>query len=298
VVLERVGVVVVAYASEGTLPATLEALPREELGGLVVVDNASPDASAEVARRFGATVVAAENRGFGAGNNAGNARLTTELALFLNPDAVLSRSDLVALVAYLDAHPRCAVVGPLVRSAGRPSYAAGRLDSLATELRPLLPAPLSVLGPRRRFPPDYARSGPVGYVEGACFLVRRDVLAEVGGFDERYFLYFEELDLARRLRAIGAEVHLCADAVVEHAMGTATATVEHGGSTHLVRSTVRYLRRWHGERQARLWAAAARTSWRLRARTGRLDAPRAAAWEEALADELSHGGAPGAAQPR
>ena len=286
--LSDVGAVVVAYRSAQTLPATLTALPAAELGAVVVVDNASPDDSAEVARAHGATVVAQGNAGFGAGNNRGNAELSTELVLFLNPDAVLERADLVALVAHLDAHPRCAVVGPLVRSGGRPTYSAGRLDSLLTELRPLLPAPLSLLGPRRRFAPEYARTGPVGYVEGACFLVRRAALAEVGGFDEQYFLYFEELDLARRLAKAGWEVHLCAEAAVEHAMGASTAQLEVGGGPHLVESQVRSLRRWHGERATRTWAWAARASWALRRRTGRLDPKTATALTNALTNELRH----------
>jgi GT2 family glycosyltransferase len=289
VALERVGVVVVTHRSAATLPATLEALPSEELGAVVVVDNGSTDDSARVARNLGATVLEQDNLGFGAGNNRGNAALGTELVLFLNPDAVLQRGDLLALVDYLDAHPRCALVGPCVDSAGRPTYSAGRLDTLATELRPLLPAPLSSLGPRRRLPPTHRTSGRVGYVEGACFLVRRDALAEAGGFDERYFLYFEELDLARRLGELGHEVHLCAEARVEHAMGASTDQLPDAGSTHLVTSQVRYMRRWHGDRAARTWVRAARLSWGLRARTGRLPAVRAQALRKAAEEELSHG---------
>ena len=287
--LERVGVVIVTHRSAATLPATLEALPSEELGAVVVVDNGSTDDSAQVARDLGATVLEQENLGFGAGNNRGDAALSTELALFLNPDAVLQRGDLLALVDHLDRNPRCALVGPCVYSAGRPTYSAGRLDTLATELRPLLPAPLSSVGPRRRLPPTHQTSGRVGYVEGACFLVRRDALAEAGGFDERYFLYFEELDLARRLGELGHEVHLCAESRVEHAMGASTDQLPDAGSTHLVTSQVRYLRRWHGDRAARTWVRAARLSWGLRARTGRLPAVQAQALRQAAEEELSHG---------
>jgi N-acetylglucosaminyl-diphospho-decaprenol L-rhamnosyltransferase len=286
--IERVGVVVVTHASAATLPDTLDALPKDELGGLVVVDNGSTDDSARLARLHGATVIVQDNLGFSAGNNRGNAALHTELALFLNPDAVLQRDDLVMLIGYLDAHPRCAVVGPAVYSGGQPSYSAGRLDSLATEVRPLLPAPLSALGPRRRLPPAYRKSGRVGYVEGACFLVRRSALADAGGFDERYFLYFEELDLARRLGQLGHEVHLCAEARVEHAMGASTQQLPDAGSTHLVTSQVRYLRRWHGERAARIWVRAARLSWSLRRRTGRLPAERAVALQRAATEALNH----------
>lgn len=292
--LYRVGVVVVAYRSAATLPATLAALPLSRIGALVVVDNSSPDESGEVARRYGAHVVHQPNLGFGAGNNRGVAELSTELVLFLNPDAVLAAPDLERLVHHLDTHPRCAVVGPRVTSGGVPTYASGDLPTLASELRPLLPSPLSRLGPRRRHPPGRERTGPVGYVEGACFLVRRTALDRVGGFDEGYFLYWEEAELAQRLRRVGLEVHLCADSTVEHAMGVSTASTEHGGSTHAAASQIRYLRRWHGEASARTWAAAARVSWALRARTARLEPRHAAALRDAAREALSHDPPPGA----
>lgn len=286
--LARVGVVVVTYASALTVGATLDALPVDELGGLVVVDNASPDDTVAVLREREVQVVGQANLGFSAGNNRGVHELSTELVLFLNPDAVLARDDLARLVDHLDRNPRCAVVGPRMTSGGRPTYSAGRLATLGTEVRPLLPDPLSRVGPRRRQRPGSEVTGPVGYVEGACFLVRRSALGQVGGFDEGYFLYFEELDLAQRLRLAGLEVHLCAEATAEHVMGASTSATAWGGSPHLVRSCVRYLQTWHGHRTARTWAAAARASWVLRARTGRLPADERAALGRALEEALSH----------
>ena len=288
--LSDVGVVVVTYASATTVLDTLRALPLDRLGGVVVVDNDSPDATVEVvtgARLPGVRLVRQPNAGFGAGCNRGVAELPDVASvLFLNPDAVLSTADLETLVTYLDDRPRCAVVGPRVRSGGEPSYSAGRLATLATELRPLLPHPLSAVGPHRRLPPDYDRSGPVGYVEGACFLVRRDALVAVGGFDERYFLYFEEMDLGRRLARAGWEVHLCADAVVDHAIGVSRAELPFAGRPHLVRSCVRYLADWEGRRAARAWVTAARASWALRERLGRLPAEERRAGEAAALEAL------------
>jgi GT2 family glycosyltransferase len=286
--LGDVGVVIVSYSSEATLPATLDALPQDSLAAVVVVDNASPDDSAEVARRHGADVIRQDNVGFGAGNNRGNEALSCALVLFLNPDAVLYEAALSRLVAYLDEHPRCAVVGPRVLSGGRPTYSAGHLTTLPMELRPLLPAPLSRLGPKRRLRPEHAASGPVGYVEGACFLVRRDVLADIGGFDEGYFLYGEELELGQRLARRGWEVHLCAEAVVEHAMGASTGSDPLAGEHHKVTSMVRYYRRWHGERAARIWVRVAQASWALRARTGRISREHAATLTRAAVDALNH----------
>lgn len=295
--LRDVGVVIVTYASAATVEGTLAALPTDRLGAVVVVDNSSPDDTVAVVRGLGATVVEQPNLGFGAGNNRGERELPDDLdlVLFLNPDAVLQTADLERMVEHLAAHERCAVVGPRVLSGGRPTYSAGRLPTLASELRPLLPDPLSRVGPRRRLPVDYAVSGPVGYVEGACFLVRRAPFQDVGGFDEGYFLYAEELELAQRLRRRGWQVHLCAGAVVEHAMGVSTAGTQHGGSPHLVTSMVRYLRRWHGERAARTWVRVARASWVLRSRTGRLGRQEAQALRAAAAQALSHPPPPPAA---
>jgi len=286
--LSRVGVVVVTYGSTATVQATLAALPRERLGDVVVVDNDSPDSTVGVVRATGTRVVEQDNLGFGAGNNRGAQELDTELLLFLNPDAVLAEPDLERLVEHLDAHERCAVVGPRITSGGRPTYACGRLPTLATELRPLLPSPLSKVGPRRRTLPGTERSGPVGYVEGACFLVRREPFEKAGGFDPGYFLYFEEQEIAQRLRRGGWEVHLCAEAVVEHAIGASTSGIEHGGSPHLVRSEIRYLRRWHGEAAARVWVRAARASWALRRWTGRLDPELHIALRDAAREALRH----------
>ena len=295
--LADVGVVVVTYASSSTVAATLQALPLAQLAGTVVVDNDSPDDTVAVVEGLALPnlrVVRQANTGFGAGCNRGAAELpaAASLVLFLNPDAVLLADDLERLVAYLRDRERCAVVGPLVRHGGEPSYSAGRLATLATEVRPLLPAPLSSLGPKRRLPPSYAVSGRVGYVEGACFLVRRQALLEARGFDEGYFLYFEEMDLAQRLGRLGWEVHLCAEAQVEHAIGVSRTVLPLEGRPHLVRSSVRYLARWRGLTAARTWVAAARVSWALRERTGRLGAEDRQAAVAAAREALSHASSP------
>lgn len=297
--LSDVGVVVVTYASASTIRSTLEALPLDRLAGLVVVDNASPDdtvAAVEGMRLPGVRLVQQANTGFGAGCNRGASELPAqaELVLFLNPDAVLAGEDLERLVAYLRQRPACAVVGPRVRHGGEPSYSAGRLATLATEVRPLLPDPLSRIGPRRRLPPAHSTSGPVGYVEGACFLVRREVLQRLGGFDEEYFLYFEELDLAQRVARSGLEVHLCAEAAVEHTIGVSRELLPMSGRPHLVASSVRYLARWQGPRAARAYVRVARASWALRSWTGRLDAEERRAAVQAAREALSHAPSPAA----
>lgn len=288
--LGDVGVVVVTYRSASTVAATLAALPKARLGDLVVVDNGSDDGTASLVRATGTRVVEQDNNGFGAGCNRGERELGagSPFVLFLNPDAVLRPDALEALVRHLVGHPRCAVVGPRVVQGQAPSWSAGRLATLGTEMRPLLPHPLSRLGPHLRLAPGTERTGPVGYVEGGCFLARRADLRAVGGFDEGYFLYFEEQELARRLHRHGLEVHLCTDAVVDHRIGASRRGLPAAGEEHLVASRVRYLRRWEGDRAARAWVRAARASWALRAATGRLPGEDRALLTAAAGRALSH----------
>jgi N-acetylglucosaminyl-diphospho-decaprenol L-rhamnosyltransferase len=270
--LAAVGVVVVTYRSAGHLPSCLGPLPFDELGAVVVVDNASPDDSVAVARRYPVEVVEQANVGFGGGCNTGWRHLAQrcEWVLFLNPDAVIEEASLRALVSYAQGRPRLGLVAPRLTAHGRPSWTSGRLPTLATEVRPLLPAPLSRVLPARRTAVDEVRDGPAGYVEGAVMLARVAALEEVGGFDETYFLAFEEIDLAKRLALAGWSVEVCTAATAEHVGGASRSQDDFGGVDHPTRSLLHYLSTWRGARAAWVWAGAARAGWWLRVRTGRM----------------------------
>ena len=273
--LGRVGVVIVTYRSAHEIADCLRSLPSERLAAVVVVDNDSPDDTVGVIQRLGrrdVRVVQRPNDGFGAGCNTGLTELPpdAQFVLFLNPDARISEDSVLHLVRYLDEHPASALVGPRVTAAGQRAHSAGRLPVLATELKPLFPRALGRLLPERRLPPTWHRSGPVGYVEGACMLGRTEALRSVGGFDETYFLCFEEMDLAKRLSRADWSVDLCVEATVEHAGGASRRTLDHHGVEHLVRSQVYYLRTWRGRVAGAVFELAARGSWRLRLAAGRL----------------------------
>jgi GT2 family glycosyltransferase len=277
-------VVVVAYASQATLADCLTALPVDELHGVVVVDNASPDDSAAVAESVAGVQVVrlSTNRGFGAGCNAGAAALPdAHHLLFLNPDAVLAPAELGKLLDHLALHPKVAVVAPRLFRDGEPLPSAGHDAGIRTELRNVVPTALARFLPERRLPSSYAVTGPVRYVEGACFLVRANALAEAGGFDEAFFLFFEELDLARRLRQRGWTVSLVASARAEHLRAVSRRTLADGGHSHLLRSTVLYLQR-RGRWRAAVYVVSARLCWWLRARAGGLDPDRARAMSTAV----------------
>ena len=287
--LGAVGVVIVHYDSGDVIQAALQGLPLAHLAGVVIVDNASPDGGPDLVRsleRPGVTVVEApSNRGFGAGCNLGFRSFPTppELVLFLNPDARVTGTALQRLVEWLDDHRDAAVVAPRLERDGLPIHSAGGRPTFLTELRPLVPAALGRMLPARRLPPEFAVEGPVAYVEGACMLARSAAFEQVGGFDEGYFLYFEEVDLARRLQAHGWTVELCPTAVAEHVVGASTSQTSFGATPHKMASTFRYLKCWSSPWTARAWWGTATVSWWLRRRTGRLAAAEAAAYREAVA---------------
>lgn len=235
-------VVIVSYNTREFLGPCLEALPAA-LGGLRVatwvVDNASPDGSAElVAERFPAVRLIASDRngGYAYGNNlalraAGfdGPRPEFRHALLLNPDTVPPAGSIERLVRFLDASPKIGVCGPRVV---RPD---GTLDRAC---RRGLPTPLvsfyqlsglARLFPRSRhfarynltyLPED--RQAEVGAVVGACMLLRGAALQKVGLMDERFFMYGEDLDLCLRVSQDGWSVVYYPDVTLVHHKGRAT----------------------------------------------------------------------------
>lgn len=285
--VSKVAAVIVTHNSSSTIAATLQSASQLALAQVVVVDNASTDQTVEVIERAlppGARLVQQPNLGFGAGNNRGAREVGSDVdyVLFLNPDASISRDSLDLLREHLDRHPEVAMVGPRMLRGSDELHSAGRAATLATELRTLLPPPARNVFPDRRARPGSVPTGPIGYVLGACMLIRRDALDAVGGFDERFFLFFEELDVGNRLRAKGWQVHHVADAFAGHEQSTSRKAVTGGAQEHYWASTWLYLRSYRGRASAAAWAAAARATWRLRRATGRIDAATHQRWRAAL----------------
>lgn len=192
------GVVVVTWNSAGTIAACLQSIPPDV--PVVVVDNASSDetlAAVRAARPEAEVLSLTRNVGFGAACNLGAKHLKTGDVLLLNPDAALLSGTLERLAETLAREASLGVVGPLITDlAGNLELSWGEDPTLLTEWR------------RRR---EHARvpaiatlkASRVDWVTGACCLVRRSAWEAVEGFDERFFLYFEDLDLCRRIRKQG-----------------------------------------------------------------------------------------------
>ena len=244
--------VVVTYNALPWVERCLESVRGEET---VVVDNGSTDGTVAVVReRFPeVTVVEQENLGLAAGWNAGLARTSGRYVLILNADAWLTEGSLARLVAFADTRPDAAVVGPrLVNPDGtlqRSVRGVPTLWRLATEylfLRKLAPGTrLLNAFYAGGFAHDEVRE--VEVVMGACMLVRREAVEQVGPLDEAFFLFSEETDWCHRFRQAGWKVLFYPGAESVHVGGAS-----HGGRLFRenVRGHLRFLAKHRGVRDA------------------------------------------------
>ena len=227
----RVTIVVVSYNSADVLGDCLASIELHAPGArAVVVDNASTDASADLAQAAGpfVTVIrSAENEGFSKANNRALRTIETEFALILNPDARLTSSTIPQLLSAADRLPAAAALGPkTVYQDGRPQVSFGPDLSLAAEYRQRKLVKGVKSGEARALDELRAATAEereVDWISGSCMLLRMPAARDLGFFDERYFLYEEDADLCLRLRKASGKVMFIPQSVVIHELGTSMA---------------------------------------------------------------------------
>jgi N-acetylglucosaminyl-diphospho-decaprenol L-rhamnosyltransferase len=199
--------IVVAFDSAHALPECLGAL-RADGVPTIVVDNASTDDTAAIAEGQGARIIRnPRNEGYGRANNIGARAAATEFVLVVNPDCIVESGAVAALVDAARRYPDAALFAPqIIEPNGRVFY-----------------QPRSLLSPYLHNPggklvlPEGEACAP--FFSGACFLVRRDVFLNLGGFDENIFLFYEDDDLCRRIADAGSALVYVPQAVVRHGRG-------------------------------------------------------------------------------
>ena len=258
-----VSVVLLNY---NTRDLTLESLARllpdatERGWQVIVVDNASSDGSGDaIAAAFPAVTLVrlAENRGYAAGNNRGLEIASGEAVILLNSDALAGVAQLQALAHYLTANPAVGAVSAGLRTA------TGEAQAFAYGADP---SPFYLLrrglGRLFRLPAlhNWAVTEPltVDWVSGACLCVRRSVFEQIGGLDENFFLYFEDVDWCRRMRLAGWQVVYNPRVQVVHLGGQSqpqrrVANRHYGESLHI----------FYFKHYGKIWAASFRIFYRL-----------------------------------
>jgi N-acetylglucosaminyl-diphospho-decaprenol L-rhamnosyltransferase len=224
----RITAVVVVKDSAAVLPCCLAALASEGVEA-IVVDNASTDASVEIAQEAGARVVRnARNQGYGRAMNMGMRAATQRACLLLNPDLVLAPGSVETLSAAMRRYPEAGMLAPrLVEPDGRLFFQPRSM------LSPYLTNEVGV-----PCQPEGDCCAP--FLSGACLLVDRELVLSLGGFDEEIFLFYEDDDLCRRVIEAGRSLVHAHDAVATHGRGGSSAKRQ--GSV--------YRARWH-----RAWSA-------------------------------------------
>jgi len=241
------------------LQSALAAAPRHQLQ-VIVVDNASTDESPELLQSMASDlgfdlILNDENLGFAAANNQALAQARGRYFMLLNPDTEVVGDGLSRLIEKMDEDSRLGAIGPqLLDVHGQITASCRRLPNLERSFWHL--SYLDKLFPRLPRVRDYMMSDfdhlssrDVEQPQGAALLLRRSVVDEIGPLDERFFLYYEEVDWCARVAAAGYRIHFLAEAQVRHAAGSSADKVWGRAIHHFFESMVRYHRKNHG-----LWA--------------------------------------------
>lgn len=251
-----IGVITVSYRSEGVLPAFFASLPDAGAGPfeVVLVDN-KPEGSGARALAEGAGaryLPLPRNPGYGGAINAGVRMLSADVewVLVSNPDIVLGTGSIDRLLAVGAQAEDIGAVGPLVMTDGVPYPSARAVPSLGTGIGHAL---FANIRPSNRWTRKYHESTSTaseerdaGWLSGACLLVRRSAFESIGGFDEEFFMYFEDVDLGYRLAHAGWRNRYAPSAVVEHSGGHSTDGESAAMLAAHHRSAYRFLSRKYG----------------------------------------------------
>jgi hypothetical protein len=249
----NLSVVVVSWNVKALLAGCLDSLYQQGPDDLevLVIDNASTDGTPAMLSESYPQVRVLEsqrNLGFGAANNLGIRQCRGQYVLLLNPDTVLKPGAIAALLGFLQAHPAAGAVGPkILNPDGSLQYSCSPAPTLQSEASRLLHLP--GMRPDGYYPMegwDQQQPHRTQVLLGACLLLPRQALEQVGGFDEEYFMYSEEVDLCYRLAQAGWELYWHPAAQVVHYGGQSTQQAAAEMFLHLYRSKTLFFRKHRG----------------------------------------------------
>ena len=192
------------------------------------------------------------NLGFGKANNIGFAQARGHYLLLVNPDLQVNAAALKAMLNFMETHPQAGICGPKILESDGVTISTwcARRDPHPWDVFCEYAFFTRLFPSRRLFARyvmgdwDHNSNREVDALTGACLLVRREVVEQTGGFDERFFMYGEDLDWCRRIRLAGWQVWYVASAAVQHSGAQSTRQVSHHGSRWSLASYLQYFRKW------------------------------------------------------
>jgi GT2 family glycosyltransferase len=256
---------IVNWNTEVVLKGCLQSVYQRAQGiayEIFVVDNGSVDGSVEMVKNLFPEVcliLNQRNKGFAAANNQALRLAKGRYILFLNPDTLIHDGALKRMVQFMEEHPEAGAIGcKLLNPDGSiqhsirqfPSFIVALLGSTILERLPFF------RGKMKNFKMKgftFDRMEEVDAVCGAALMVRKDLLDEVGEMDEAYFMFIEELDLCRRIKARGDTIYFLPNAVITH-LGGESRNQYPGGMTIIgLNSLFRYFTKFEGPQKTLLF---------------------------------------------
>jgi N-acetylglucosaminyl-diphospho-decaprenol L-rhamnosyltransferase len=253
-----VSIIIVSYNSSAVLGACLSAIRKQDYSGeteVIVVDNASADGTPDMVREnfpWVDLVAGDENLGYSKGVNVGIRRARGRYFFILNPDTVVQRDSVQKLADFMDNTPEAGITGPkLVFQDGNVQYSCRRFYNF--KVLALRRTPLGKIFPKAQAVQDHlmldfdhASTREVDWMLGAAMFVRREAVEQIGLMDERFFLYFEDVDWCYRMAQQGLHVYYYPESVVIHgyARDSAQSVLNRSFISHLV-SLFRYYEKWN-----------------------------------------------------
>jgi hypothetical protein len=238
-------IILVNYNDRAHLTACLSSLEKavgDLRAEIILVDNCSTDGSPEmVASSFPRIwlVRQDENLGYAGANNIGIKAGRGEFLLFLNTDTVAPEGSVAALLSALETRPDAGAVGPALRRRSGYQVSFGKEVNFFAELWQKF-----VRNPYFKISLRFSRrTRETGWLSGACLLARRSAVEQAGLFDERFFLYFEDIDLCRRMRKIGFKLIFDPRVEVYHEGGAVTSQLKWGSRLEYRRSQLYYYKK-------------------------------------------------------
>jgi N-acetylglucosaminyl-diphospho-decaprenol L-rhamnosyltransferase len=227
----KLSIIIVSYNTAELLQNCLRSIAQHTKIShevIVVDNNSTDDSAARVEEDFPAVTIFRNetNLGFSKASNLGARSSQGDHILFLNPDVEVKAGSVDVLISWLETHNQTGIIGPrLVFPDGQFQLSAGNLPGLWQEWKDRRLYRRMVTGDRKfheRVASRFRDVQAVGWVTGACLLIRRSLFDALGGFDEKLFMYFEDKDLCKRAASMGAEVLFCPEAEAIHHLGGAS----------------------------------------------------------------------------
>ncbi len=218
----KISVVIVSYNSEDFIEkcvnSVLKNLPKD--GEVIVVDNASTDGTLERVKGLESRVKVIEgkeNLGFSKANNIGVKESRGQYLFFLNPDTELTEPIFEKLINFYESSPDCGLVGPkLIMADGKVQPSVSRLPSVWGAFKEYV---LRIKNSYTEYAPESTSPLEIERLYGAALLIKRDLFEKIKGFNEKYFLYYEDADFCRKIKNIGKKIYYYPNVSINHLVG-------------------------------------------------------------------------------